>query len=207
MVWQAAVAKVLSNCTTMANVFATRQPEDFTYVHQRISQRTTRTDQTLRYLKGWMQVLSLHAHESWDINYTAAHAKARPYRPRRTSTTMPRTSPSHNKLHAVLAEHHTPFYAREGCALEMILADALMSAAYPVYTVEWTWNGAGPVAPARRPIITSIGFPTHLHHGPGRPKLRHRANTAQPNTRSCTSPCASTGISPWSTSRAAFRSW
>ena len=59
-------------CTQMTNIYACRHPDDFQRDHAAITQQVQRTDQTLRYAKGWLYYLSVLEIDAWAAQMNAA---------------------------------------------------------------------------------------------------------------------------------------
>lgn len=129
-------------CAVMSNIYRCRTPEDFEYIQKSVSSREKRTDQTARYLKGWLTYNTVRATEEWtakwgsDPNYSVAWTR----NVQNASTiyydavTAPSYTATRNFLEQVTRSDKTPYYAPTGDGETTVLVDALMSAQYPVWT-------------------------------------------------------------------------
>jgi hypothetical protein len=150
-------------------------PDDFKMIHDQVAQRVQRTDQTLRYLKGWLYYFS-----ALGLEQMAEQLPAPQYTPVialvgvQPASTIYHDDPhvanppqTRQWLNATLAENNCPYYAKLGTGNDTIIVDALMNAPYPVYSYEMVNNAAGANHPNRAPIPATVRFnsePNTSHH-------------------------------------------
>jgi hypothetical protein len=163
------------NCCTLSNVYACRQPDDFKLIHDHIAQRTERTDQTVRYFKGWLYYFSALTLQQMEESlpapqYTPATALVGV----NPATTIYHDNPAVQSppqtrawIQAMCVQNNCLYYAKPGTDNDTILVDALMNAQYPVYTYMMVDNAPGVANPIRAPITATVRFahePTTMHH-------------------------------------------
>ena len=133
------------NLTVMMNIYRCHNTSDFTDIHTAIYAKFTRTDQVARYLKGILTYYQIAMSEEIQDSFAKNPGFASHWtRVVNQATTLHFDDVSANAIPQTKAflnnaqdNTYCPYYARQGSGKELLLADALMSAAYPVWEFDF----------------------------------------------------------------------